>query len=210
MNETLLPQTPDTSLKSLPPFSAALLAGGRSRRMGHDKRLLLVDSQGEPVPLWKRQLDILRKLRPVELLVSGLSDLEYPPDARVVPDKVENGGPLAGILSCLTVAQSKLLLVLAVDLPNMSSTYLSSLVQRSAPGCGVVPAIEQDLEPVAAVYPVEAAAVALTHLQQGQRSLQTFARQLEQSGLVSIQKVAPDDVALFRNWNSPEDLANSP
>jgi molybdopterin-guanine dinucleotide biosynthesis protein A len=173
--------------------------------MGRDKRLLLVDWQGEPVPLWKRQLDVLRELAPVELLVSGLPDLEYPPDARVVPDKVENGGPLAGILSCLTVAQSKLLLVLAVDLPSISSTYLSSLVQRSTPGRGVVPAIEQDLEPVAAVYPVEAAVVA-----QGQRSLQTFARHLEQSGLVSIQKVASDEVALFRNWNSPEDLADSP
>jgi hypothetical protein len=47
-------------------------------------------------------------------------------------------------------------------------------------------------------------------LRQGQRSLQTFARQLEQSGLVSIQKIASDEVALFRNWNSPEDLADSP
>jgi molybdenum cofactor guanylyltransferase len=178
--------------------------------MGRDKRLLLVDSQGEQAPLWKRQLDVLRGLAPVELLVSGLPDLEYPPDARVVPDKVENGGPLAGILSCLAVAQSKLLLVLAVDLPNMSSTYLCSLVQRSAPGCGVVPVIEHELEPVVAVYPVEAAAVALALLQQGQRSLQTFAHQLEQTGLVSIQKVAPDEAALFRNWNSPEDLASSP
>jgi len=178
--------------------------------MGSDKRLLLVDWQRESVPLWKRQLDILRELAPVELLVSGLPDLQYPQDVRVVPDKVENGGPLAGILSCLTIAQSKLMLVLAVDLPHMNPKYLSSLVQRSAPGCGVVPAIGQDLEPVAAVYPVEAAAVALTFLQQGQRSLQTFARRLEQTGLISIQTVAPDEVALFRNWNSPEDLADEP
>jgi molybdenum cofactor guanylyltransferase len=178
--------------------------------MGRDKRLLLVDRRRESVPLWKRQLDVLRELAPVELLVSGWPDLEYPPDVRVVPDKVENGGPLAGILSCLTIAQSKLLLVLAVDLPHMSSKYLSSLVRRSAHGCGVVPAIGEDLEPVAAVYPVEAAAIALTCLRQEQRSLRTFARQLEQSGLISIQQVAPDEVALFRNWNSPEDLADSP
>jgi len=178
--------------------------------MGRDKRLLRVDWQRESVPLWKRQLNVLRELAPVELLVSGLPDLEYPPDVRVVPDKVENGGPLAGILSCLTIAQSKLMLVLAVDLPHMSSKYLSSLVQRSAPGCGVVPEIGQDLEPVAAVYPVEAAAVALTFLRQGQLTLQTFARQLEQSGLIRIQKVAPDELPLFRNWNSPEDLADSP
>jgi molybdenum cofactor guanylyltransferase len=178
--------------------------------MGRDKRLLLVDWRGEPVPLWKRQLDVLRELAPVELLVSGLPDLEYPPDAKVVPDTIEDGGPLAGILSCLKVAQSKLLLVLAVDLPNMHSKFLRSLVQGATPGCGIVPAIEQDLEPVTAVYPVEAAAIALTFLQRGKRSVQAFARQLEQCGLVSLQKVASSEAELFRNWNSPEDLASSP
>jgi molybdopterin-guanine dinucleotide biosynthesis protein A len=178
--------------------------------MGRDKRLLVVDWKGEPVPLWKRQLNVLRELAPLELLVSGSPDLEYPPDVRVVLDRIENGGPLAGILSCLEAAQSKLLLVLAVDLPNMSSGYLRSLVQASAPGRGVVPAIEQELEPVAAVYPVEATKVALTCLQEGQRSVQSFARRLEQNGFVHIQTVAPGEVALFRNWNSPEDLANEP
>jgi molybdenum cofactor guanylyltransferase len=178
--------------------------------MGRDKRLLPVDWRGESVPLWKRQLDVLRELAPVELMISGLPDLEYPPDVKVVPDWIEDRGPLAGILSCLQVAQSKLLLVLAVDLPNMNSKYLRSLVQVAKAGCGVVPAIEQDLEPVSAVYPVEAAAIALTSLQQGKRSVQAFARHLEQGGLVSIQKVASDEAELFRNWNSPEDLAGSP
>jgi molybdopterin-guanine dinucleotide biosynthesis protein A len=174
--------------------------------MGHDKRLLVVDWKGEPVPLWKRQLNVLRELGPVELLVSGLPDLEYPQDVRVVPDRIENGGPLAGILTCLEAAQSKLLLVLAVDLPGMSSNYLRSMVLGSTPGCGVVPAIEQELEPVAAVYPTEAATVALNCLQQEQRGVQAFARRLEQNGLVRIQTVAPGETELFRNWNSPEDL----
>jgi molybdopterin-guanine dinucleotide biosynthesis protein A len=174
--------------------------------MGRDKRLLVVDWKGEPVPLWKRQLNLLRELAPAELLVSGLPDLDYPSDVRVVPDRIEDVGPLAGILTCLEVAQAKWLLVLAVDLPNMSSSYLGSLVQHSAPGCGVVPAIDQELEPVAAVYPVQAAAIALTCLQQGERSVQAFARRLEQNGLASIRRVAPGELALFRNWNSPEDL----
>ena len=178
--------------------------------MGHDKRLLVVDWKGEPVPLWKRQLNVLRELTPVELLVSGLPDLEYPQDVRVVPDRIENGGPLAGILTCLEAARSKLLLVLAVDLPSMNSNYLRSLIAGSTPRCGAVPAIEQELEPVAAVYPIEAATLALTCLGQGQRSVQAFARQLEKNGLVSIQRVAPGEIALFRNWNSPEDVANSP
>jgi molybdenum cofactor guanylyltransferase len=178
--------------------------------MGRDKRLLVIDWQGEPLPLWKRQLNVLRQLTPVELLVSGPADLEYPPDVKVVPDKIENAGPLAGIVSCLEVAKSGLLLVLAVDLPNMSSEYLKSLIQESAPSRGVVPAIGQAVEPVVAVYPVEAATLAIIWSAQGERSVQTFARRLEQNGLVSIRAVAPDEMALFRNWNSPEDLANSP
>ena len=178
--------------------------------MGHDKRLLVVDWKGEPVPLWKRQLNVLGELAPVELLISGLPDLEYPQDVRVVPDRIENGGPLAGILTCLEAAQSKLLLILAVDLPSMSSNYLRSLVAGSTLRRGVVPAIKQELEPVAAVYPVEAATIALNCLQKGQRSVQAFARRLEQNGLVSIQRVAPGEMELFRNWNSPEDVASSP
>jgi molybdenum cofactor guanylyltransferase len=188
------------------PFSAVLLAGGRSRRMGRDKRVLLVDWRGEQLPLWKRQLNVLRELGPVDLFISGLADLDYPPDVKVVPDRIENGGPLAGILTGLEVAETNLLLVLAVDLPNMCSEYLGSLVLGAVPGCGVVPAIAHELEPVSAVYPVEAAKTALACLQQAQPSLQAFTRRLEQRGLVKIRQVAPDEEVLFRNWNSPEDV----
>jgi molybdenum cofactor guanylyltransferase len=174
--------------------------------MGRDKRLLLVDWQGQQVPLWKRQLNVLRELEPVELLISSWPNLDYPADVKVVPDTIENGGPLAGILSCLEIVQTNLLLVLAVDLPNMSSAQLRSLVRDALPGCGVVPAIEQELEPVSAVYPIEAAATARTFLQQDQRSVQAFARRLEQSGLVKIRRVAPGETALFQNWNTPGDV----
>jgi molybdenum cofactor guanylyltransferase len=173
--------------------------------MGRDKRLLMVDWEREPVPLWRRQLNVLRRLAPVELLISGPGDLEYPPDAKVVPDKIQDAGPLAGIASCLEAAQSNLLLILAVDLPNITPDYLMSVVRGSRPGCGVVPAIEGALEPVIAVYPVEAATTALACLQAGERSVQAFARRLAETGLVSIRTVTANEAPLFRNWNSPRD-----
>jgi molybdenum cofactor guanylyltransferase len=176
--------------------------------MGRDKRVLMVNWQGEPVPLWQRQLNVLRQLWQAELLVSGPADLDYPPDVRVVQDRFENEGPLAGICSCLEAARSPLLLVLAVDLPSISPDYLVSLVQAATPGCGVVPAIENQLEPVVAVYPVEAASEALNSLQQGQRSMQIFARNLERSGLVRIRTATENEAPLFRNWNSPDDIAD--
>src|SRR5258708_13642442 len=96
--------------------------------MGRDKRLLVVDWEREPVPLWRRQLNVLRRLAPAELLISGLPDLDYPLDVTVVPDKIKDAGPLAGIPSCLESAQSSLLLVLPVDPPHISPHNFSSFV----------------------------------------------------------------------------------
>ena len=187
-------------------FSAALLAGGRSRRMGRDKRLIPVTWDGEVMSLWEKQLRLLRHLGPAELLVSGPADLAYPGDILVVPDRIEDAGPLGGILSCLETMRSELLLVLAVDLPAIEAHYLQSVVQAAAPGLGVVPMIGNELEPVAAIYPVQAAPIARRLLQQGERSVRIFARELEQRGLVRASPVAPGDEPLFRNWNSPADL----
>lgn len=177
--------------------------------MGRDKRLLLVDWEREPVPLWRRQLNVLRRLAPVELLISGPADLVYPPDVKVVPDLIPDAGPLAGIASCLEAAQAELLLILAVDLPNITPDYLASLMEGATPGRGVVPAIGAQLEPVAAVYPVEAVTTALASLQRGERSVQAFARELEQNGLITIRKVTAAEEVLFRNWNSPHDRAET-
>jgi molybdopterin-guanine dinucleotide biosynthesis protein A len=176
--------------------------------MGRDKRLLTVDWNGKTVPLWERQLNLLRQLAPAELLISGPDDLEYPPDSKIIPDQIENGGPLAGISSCLQVARTELLLVLAVDLPNITAEYLESLIRMARPGYGIVPTIDDELEPVAAIYPVEAASLALSCLQSGERSVQALVRRLEQSGLVRIKPVTATEAPLFRNWNTPEDRQN--
>jgi molybdopterin-guanine dinucleotide biosynthesis protein A len=60
------------------PFAAALLAGGKSRRMGRDKALLPVEWEGASVPLWERQLSILKALAPAELVISGPHRKGYP------------------------------------------------------------------------------------------------------------------------------------
>ena len=48
-----------------PSFTAALLAGGKSRRMGRDKAYLSVEWKGASMPLWERQLAVLQSLAPI-------------------------------------------------------------------------------------------------------------------------------------------------
>jgi molybdopterin-guanine dinucleotide biosynthesis protein A len=91
-------------------FSAVLLAGGESTRMGRDKALLPLPDSG--LLLWQRQLRVLEELRPGQLFWSGHSREGMPTHLSVVSDVVEKAGPLAGICACLDILKSDLLVVL--------------------------------------------------------------------------------------------------
>src|SRR2546423_13651027 len=107
-------------------ISAVLLAGGKSRRMGQDKATILFRNG----PLWKIQLDLLRKLRPDELFISAQSDPPWrPPDVKFVSDEQPSRGPLGGIAATLSQITTDHLLALAVDMPFMTGNYLHGLCQ---------------------------------------------------------------------------------
>ena len=193
--------------------AAVLLAGGKSSRMGRDKSALPVDGE----PLWQRQLATLRATDPAELFISGKSDGPYAKaGVEILADEFPDCGPLGGIATALRRCKSERLLVLAVDMPAMTAGFLRTLVEESQrTGKGVVPSVAADgmrranLEPLAAVYPRTALAVADECLRVGEFKLEGFIRKLEASRLVSVSAVAEKDFALFMNWNEPEDLRRS-
>ena len=75
-------------------FSAVILAGGKSIRMGRDKAWLPLDGQ----PLLARQIAVVRELDPVELFISGRNDTDYSSlGYPVLQDAFPDAGPLAGI-----------------------------------------------------------------------------------------------------------------
>ncbi len=190
--------------------AAVLLAGGNSSRMGRDKAALLVNGE----PLWKRQLAVLRATEPAEIFISGKGDGPYAGCCvEILADEIPGCGPLGGIVTALRRCTSERLLVLAVDMPAMTAEFLLTLLNESSrTGKGVVPSVaadgrrRADLEPLAAIYPRTAVAVADNCLRRGERKLETFIRRLEADGLVVVQSVASNEVRLFENWNAPENL----
>lgn len=184
-------------------FSAVILAGGQSTRMGRDKAWLSLDGQ----PLLARQIAVVRKLDPVELFISGRSDTDYSSlGCPVLQDAFPDAGPLAGIAAGLQAATAPLMLVLAVDMPGMTSDALRRLATCCAEGAGVVPRVGQRLEPLAAFYPKAATPLALDLLQRQLRAVRTFAEHCKQAGLVAVHDVAEADWKCFANWNAPDDL----
>jgi molybdopterin-guanine dinucleotide biosynthesis protein A len=178
--------------------SAVLLAGGKSTRMGRDKALLEIDGE----PLWRRQLATLRRLAPEQLMVSGPSRGE----GETVADQIPNAGPLAGISAALLKCTAPLLVVLAVDLPAMTTDFLQTLVTACREGIGVVPQRAEFFEPLAAIYPKACAALAEDALARSKFALQDFVRELVAQKMITAREICGAEESLFANLNTPLDL----
>jgi molybdopterin-guanine dinucleotide biosynthesis protein A len=98
------------------------------------------------------------------------------------------------------------LLVLAVDMPFMIGGELSSLWERATIGWGVVPTIAERAEPLAAIYPPEAATDFHAALSDSVFSLQPLVRKLAATGKITLWPVAKESAHLYRSVNEPCDL----
>lgn len=186
-------------------LTALLLAGGESRRMGSNKATLLF--KGEP--LWARQFRTLRELQPEALWLSArVPPAWLPPEIELVPDEPPSRGPLSGIAAALRRLPTSHLLVLAVDLPQMTAEHLRQLCALAQPGCGVIPVRGDLFEPLCALYPVEAAAAAQTALAGDDVSLQHFAKVLLGREQLQIHALPAADEPLYWNVNTPADLSS--
>src|SRR6056297_3417902 len=101
---------------------AALLAGGRSSRFGSDKAFF--EWRGEP--LYRRQLDLLRRLEPDQLWLSMNRDQDFEVAEDVIPvvDDESDLGPVGGLLSLFRRSKADRVVVLGVDLPMMEAGFL--------------------------------------------------------------------------------------
>ena len=185
----------------IPPFAAVLLAGGRSRRMGRDKALLPL---GDGRLLWQRQLAVLEELQPAELFISGPGRAGFPASVARLEDAMPGLGPLGGIAVALQAMRSMRLLVLAIDLPAMTADFLYDLL---VDGRGMIPQTSDGyFEGLAAVYPKTALSAVETQLMGKDRSLQTLIHRLLEDGRVVARPVVAAEIALFENWNQPDDI----
>jgi molybdopterin-guanine dinucleotide biosynthesis protein A len=88
----------------------------------------------------------------------------------------------------------------------MTGKYLKFLCTEIEPGCGVVPKIDDRVQPLAAIYPREAAIDFRGALNGADFSLQTLVRGLAASAKVRELSVPEPEKKLFLNVNAPSDL----
>jgi molybdopterin-guanine dinucleotide biosynthesis protein A len=191
-------------------ISAVVLAGGESRRMGFDKRLIVVGSE----PLLARVTRVLASLSDDVLIACrDRNQMQTVPTLalglRVVSDGVPGGGPLAGVASALRSASHRHLLVVAVDMPFVSARLLSLIARRAlGEDTAVVVRSPRGLEPLLAAYPAREARRAEDLLRGGERRMSSFVHAIEHVVVEPREWLTVDaDGASFINWNSPGDVA---
>ena len=109
-------------------LSAAVLAGGQSRRMGQDKALLPLADGGRP--MLALVLDALAHVADDIVIVANDGERYRSFGARVVPDQNPGIGALGGIQTAIDQAAHHHTLVVACDMPFLSVPLLQRMADE--------------------------------------------------------------------------------
>jgi molybdopterin-guanine dinucleotide biosynthesis protein A len=184
--------------------TGVLLAGGKSRRMGLDKRFLKLGGQ----TLLRRALSVYERLFTEILVVIAepvpeLGDIGH----QIVTDLIPNCATLGGLYTGLSVARNPRIFAAACDMPFPNPAVIGHLLE-----CGdddvVMPKLATGLQPMHAVYskaclPYFQRMMAIHNLSV-QAVLENYGLRIR---LVPEEVLRTFDVELlsFLNLNTPED-----
>jgi molybdopterin-guanine dinucleotide biosynthesis protein A len=125
-----------------------ILAGGKSRRMGEDKRYLVLGEQ----TLLERGLEVLHSIFQEALVVIAQDSPPLGIDARVVRDLVPECGSLGGLYSGLMQATTPWVFVVACDMPFLNQAVIAQFTSRRATADIVMAKLDARLHPMHALY----------------------------------------------------------
>lgn len=185
-------------------ITAFVLAGGKSARMGSDKAFL--DFAGRT--LLVRALDLARSVTPDVKIVGDPE--KFASFAPTVCDLYSNRGPLGGIHAALTNSTTDLNLILAVDLPFLDPRFLQYLIAASESTDAVVtvPQAGGHLHPLCAIYRRPFLPHAERALAESRNKLDALFSEVPVRIISEEElKAAGFTPSIFRNLNTPEDLA---
>ena len=188
------------------PWDAAILAGGRARRFdGRDKSALPIAGER----LLNRQLAAIRPLTSRIVVIGGAPERFADAGVTVVPDAVPGTGPLGGLYTALEGASERVI-VLACDLPFVTTPFLEYLLRTGRECDATVPRTGDGLHPLCASYAQRAAPRIRQLIDEGVRQVREALATLPVHIVEGEALAAFDpDGRLLHNINTPDDYARA-
>jgi len=192
--------------------SAIVLAGGSSKRFGHDKGLALLADK----PLIMYILEALDAVVEEKIVVvSSKEQAEkitkiLKPDIKIAIDNSKLQSPLVGALTGFKEASGEYALLLPCDTPLISREILALILELCVGKNAVIPRWPNGyIEPLHAAYRVkpalEAAEAALNEGRLNMRSMIDKLRDIRYVSTLVFQQFDPQ-LKMFFNVNTPLDL----
>lgn len=191
-------------------ISAAVLAGGKSSRMGEDKAFLTLRG----VPFVRMITDELKKTAGDVSVVIGKKERKrfesvVDSDIRIISDKYDLGNPMGGMLSACEQVRESYCAFVGCDTPLLKAGVIEYLARRAIGHSAALPIWETgDIEPLCSIYDVkETERAGLQALQAGKIGCKNLISYLGDPVYVEVNTLKPMDPTLvsFNNINLRED-----
>lgn len=183
-------------------ITGVILAGGKSERMGTDKALVLYKGR----KLIDYSIEFLKTFTDNILISSNglnnaLSGFE------VIPDAINNIGPIGGLYTVLKYIKTRRIFVVPCDMPYFSLELAKQMFNIEDKYDCIIPKMpDGKLHPLFAIYSCSVLPLIEKSIHDKNYKLQSI---IEQSNAYYI---LPDkniiDENLFRNINTPDDVEN--
>jgi molybdopterin-guanine dinucleotide biosynthesis protein A len=186
--------------------TAIILAGGKSLRMGFDKKYIKVGNQF--------LIDILiNKLKKIfdEIIVVSNDKKVYKNDGViVVEDEIKNIGPLGGLHIGLKHSSSNYSYVIACDMPYINEAYIEFMktkLELKDDVYAVITRYKEHIEPFNSFYSKKMTEEIKKHICTQKRSIFSLLKKLE---VIYIEEVMAryfsPDWQMFKNLNTRKEL----
>ena len=185
-------------------MTALLLAGGKSRRMGQDKRFLEIGGR----TLLERAVSVLEPLFAEVLLVVATPDARLASERyRVVTDLVPGCAAVGGLFTGLSLAAHPAVFVAACDMPLLNPALIERMAALEPEADIVMAKLATGLQPMHARY----GRACLPHVERMVRSGRLKLQDLVEEQLLRV-RLMPEaefqeiELLSFMNVNTPADL----
>ena len=188
--------------------------------MGRDKALLEING----VTQIRRATNLLTPLVAKITLVTSADQFGNPGNTNpysafgfpTLADRWQNAGPLGGIATALSTAQTPWCVILACDMPFITTEWITYLLGRTAESESqsdaspqtdlIIPETERGLEPLCAIYRARCAPILASALDGGVRKVTDALARLKQTRITESKwRTFSPDGNLFGNLNTWED-----
>ena len=179
-----------------------IIAGGKSSRLGVDKRFVEIGGVGllETILRKASAIDFAEKFLCVEDELPDLKTLSTKYGARLLVDEIKNSGPLSGISRGLSASKTDWNFVISTDMPFFEFKSVPKLTGKFSSVQAVLPEVDGRAQPLAGFYRRELAEIFRVKVLSGQRKIMSAVKKIPH------ELVAIDDSVAFFNVNTAAEL----